>query len=177
MGSGSAAYYEGNVSHFSTWVVGQSLDTVTVKGRVVNESGSGFAWCPCLWVGADYSGYSVVASDESGNFALPVKANAKVVVIASLNEFRSETVITTGSADVSLGNALQIADASVMRIELDALSSLTDVPDPQAANDPNFCCKHLHLVVPFKSYGRFQCRESCSRMASGLIFGSMLASW
>lgn len=109
-GSGAAAYYEGTVSHFTTWNADQVYETVQVNGCIADANGARVAGASVEGDGIDYSGTSSARSDAGGNFSIPVR--------------RGSHTALTGVFGGQLTNTLQQATASV-DITLPACLSLS----------------------------------------------------
>lgn len=82
VGSGVGAYYEGTVTHFSTWNADQVYNTVYVRGCVMDAAGVLVANAQVASDGIDYTGTSSVYTDAAGNFALPIRADSQATITA-----------------------------------------------------------------------------------------------
>lgn len=96
-GTGSGAYYEGSVSHFSTWNADQVYDTVLVRGCVRDAVGAVVANARVGSDGIDYTGTSYTYTDASGNFSLPIKLNGQAAVTAIAGGRLTNTVRNNAS--------------------------------------------------------------------------------
>ena len=80
-GSGASRYYEGTVSHFSTWNADQVYDTVRVLGCLADAAGTPIAGAQLHSDGVDYSGTSSAISGADGKFILPIRKSGSATVV------------------------------------------------------------------------------------------------
>lgn len=76
-------YYEGTVSHFTTWNADDTTATAFITGTVVRKDGSVVANASVKVTGSDYIGFSSVTTGADGKFVIPVKALGISIVTAS----------------------------------------------------------------------------------------------
>lgn len=110
-GTGADAYYEGSVSHFSTWNADQLYDTVYVNGCVRDSAGATVTSGMVTGTGVDYIGNSWALIDAEGRFTLPVKRNATTRVQAQgfdLLAYSDAQDVSVAAVDVELGSCLVI---------------------------------------------------------------------
>ena len=88
-GAGATAYYEGTVTHFSTWGAGAAFNRISVSGRVVDEFGDAMAGVRVYSVGTDYTGSAQATTDASGHFSVYAKPSANIVLFAVANDGES----------------------------------------------------------------------------------------
>lgn len=108
-GSAPNAYYQGSVTHFSTWNADQLYDTVYVNGCVRNASGTAVSTGLVLGSGVDYIGNSFAALDGEGRFRLPVKRHATTRVLAEAFSplvHSAPLDVTVAGVDVTLDTCL-----------------------------------------------------------------------
>ncbi len=74
--------YVGTVSHFSSWNCDQPTQTSFLEGRVVDRNGTPLSFARVQSSGVDYTGASVVHTDDNGYFRLPVKSASQAKVWA-----------------------------------------------------------------------------------------------
>lgn len=149
VGTGAGAYYEGVVSHFSTWNADDLLNTVLVTGRLTDENGLPLAGVTVIVVGVDYSGYATAVTDANGNFSVPMKSGATAQVVAVLNGVESATQrVTSTTSNVALGSALVLPSAAGSRVMLGAPRSVEDL-----SVTPNDCCRFFKVQIPFSTNG------------------------
>lgn len=148
-GSGTGAYYEGTVSHFTTWNADDVINSVLLSGRVTNENGTGLAGVSVATLGADYAGIATTVTDASGNFSVAVKAGATARVLALLNEVESN-VQTVGprSANFALPSSLILTSSAGARLMLG-----TPLAVENLSIAPNACCRFFNVRVPFSTNG------------------------
>ncbi|MDP2006625.1 MAG: hypothetical protein Q8K45_13185 [Rubrivivax sp.] len=149
VGSGAGAYYEGVVSHFSTWNADDEINTVQVTGRVVNENGSGVPGVTVASAGVNYVGFATAVTDVNGNFSLPMKAGATADVLAILNDVESVVQrVTSAAANVTLPNTLLLPSAAAYRLSLGAPVAVENLGIAPAS-----CCRFFNVRVPFSTNG------------------------
>lgn len=98
-GTSPNQYYEGTVTHFTTWNADQYYNTVTVSGCLKDEAGALVAGAKIVSDGIDYSGTASVFTDGTGNFRVPMK--------------RLGTGTLTAQSGVRFSNTLSVGPSSV----------------------------------------------------------------
>ncbi len=88
---GSDSYYEGTVSHFSTWNADFLYDQVFVDGCVQDITGTRLTNITVNSEGDDYAGSASTTTDTFGNFSVAVKPNASALIFAEKNGERTNT--------------------------------------------------------------------------------------
>ncbi|MCE4555776.1 carboxypeptidase regulatory-like domain-containing protein [Roseateles cellulosilyticus] len=113
----AGSYYEGTVSHFSSWNADIETDTIFVNGCVNDSAGKPAAWALVQTSGIDYSGMSYDVTDTNGKFRVPIRKNSLAELLATLDQ-RSTPTITVGpsATDITLPNCLVLADAAAPQI-------------------------------------------------------------
>ena len=104
VGSGATAYYEGTVTHFSTWNADRVSETVRVTGCVADVAGARIANAQVGSDGVDYSGTSSAVSVAGGSFTIAIRRNSQATLVAlsagtltntvRVGPFSSDTVLT-----------------------------------------------------------------------------------
>lgn len=103
----SGAYYEGEVSHFSTWNADDLYEQILINGCVEDVKGNRLSNINVIANGVDYSGSANTVTDTQGNFSVAAKANASVTVFGfQLGVQTSNFNTTTGTTDEQLGQCL-----------------------------------------------------------------------
>ncbi len=129
-GSGSGAYYEGTVSHFSTWNADQVYNTVLVRGCVRDASGAVVANARVGSDGIDYTGTSYAYTDASGNFSLPIRRDGQAAITAVAAGRLTNTMRNTASAvDIDWADCLTLSQTGAgitMKLTWGALPSDLD---------------------------------------------------
>lgn len=96
------SYYEGEVSHFSTWNADQIFNSVTVNGCVVDENGEAISGARIYSQGQDYVGQSTAYSGSDGSFSIIVRSNSEVLLqVESGDNYAVDTLITS-SSDITM---------------------------------------------------------------------------
>ncbi len=114
VGSGATAYYQGTVTHFSTWNADRVVQTVFINSCVVNASGTAVVGARVSSEGIDYVGTSSAVSDAAGKFRIAVKTSSRVALTASSNGLVGTTVgINSTSVDQTVTACLTLTQAAV----------------------------------------------------------------
>jgi uncharacterized protein YfaP (DUF2135 family) len=112
VGTGSSAYYEGTVSHFSTWNADQVYNTVFVRGCVRDAAGGVVGNAYVGSDGIDYVGTSYAYTDASGNFSLPIRAESQAAITAVAGGRLTNTLRNEASAaDIAWTDCLTLSQA------------------------------------------------------------------
>ncbi|GAA0823067.1 hypothetical protein GCM10009111_32180 [Colwellia asteriadis] len=77
------SYYEGQVSHFTTWNADRVYETVYIHGCVVDVNNTVISNAKMISKGRDYNGSAATFTDENGQFSLAVKTYSTVLVSGS----------------------------------------------------------------------------------------------
>jgi hypothetical protein len=91
-GTAPNQYYQGTVTHFSTWNADQVLDSVRVTGCLVDATGQRVAGANVFSDGVDYSGTSSAVSDTAGNFVIAVRRGSQATLTALSGSLLSNTL-------------------------------------------------------------------------------------
>lgn len=83
VGSGATAYYQGTVTHFSTWNADQVVNTVFINGCVNDSAGAPAANARVTSEGIDYIGTSSVLTNAQGRFRIAAKTSSRIALTAS----------------------------------------------------------------------------------------------
>jgi uncharacterized protein YfaP (DUF2135 family) len=111
-GSGSDRYYEGTVTHFSTWNADQAYNTVQVLGCVADATGQRVANATVSSDGVDYSGTSGATTDANGNFTLPIRRSSQATVIGVAGgQFTNTLRVGPYAVDTTLTDCLVLGQA------------------------------------------------------------------
>ncbi|VAW54073.1 hypothetical protein MNBD_GAMMA06-1019 [hydrothermal vent metagenome] len=107
------SYYEGTVSHFSTWNADFLYPQTLINGCVEDVSGEVAAGVSVVSVGDNYSGVSTAVTDASGNFSIIVKPDAVVLLSGLRAGIKTNTIsITTTSSDQTVDECLMFSVGS-----------------------------------------------------------------
>uniref|UniRef100_UPI002479BDC5 lipocalin-like domain-containing protein n=1 Tax=Variovorax paradoxus TaxID=34073 RepID=UPI002479BDC5 len=117
-GTAPNQYYEGTVTHFTTWNADQIYNTVRVNGCVQNAAGERVAGAVVVSEGKSYSGAGSAITDAEGKFSVPAKRSSEAFVVASKNaELSNAANATLGEQDLTLDGCLTLT-SSAMSIKL-----------------------------------------------------------
>ena len=138
-------FYEGSVSHFTTWNADRIYDTVFVNGCVEDSNGNLLADARIISDGRDYLGRSTTYSLDDGTFSLPVKMDSTVLIAATLG-FQSRTsIVNVGSSDFDLGSCLVLSEA-LTKITLNWGEQPTDLDSHLFITDVNGSTEHVYFA-------------------------------
>lgn len=145
VGAGVGAYFEGTVTHFSTWAAAAPHDRISLTGRVVDEFGLPMPGVRVFAVGVDHIGSGQTTADASGHFSVFAKPSARLVVFAVSNDGESpELPVTTTSASAELPAALVLPALSRARLALGA---------PTVGLSSSTCCSVSDVRASFAVTG------------------------
>jgi Carboxypeptidase regulatory-like domain len=91
-------YYEGVVSHFSTWNADQVMETVTVTGCVQDAAGVRVSGVRVFSDGVNYAGSASALTNASGTFTVGMKKNATAILTGAKGDLLSNSVSKTSLA-------------------------------------------------------------------------------
>lgn len=107
------SYYEGTVSHFTTWNADQLYDTIQIHGCVVDTENNPVELAEVRTQGVDYSGTAWQTTDEQGLFTIPAKMNSQVLVSVNTNQGLSRTTtVYTSSDDWTIEDCISLEPAA-----------------------------------------------------------------
>ncbi len=107
-------YYEGTVSHFSTWNGDHPYEDTYIKGCVENIDGTKVTSGIVKMEGVDYSGRWRTYIQSDGNFSVKTKQNAKSMVTATSGGKTSNTAqVQVGSTEKIMSECLVIGTAPI----------------------------------------------------------------
>lgn len=111
-GSGTSQYYEGTVTHFTTWNADQTYNTVLVTGCVADAAGARVAGAYVAADGVDYTGTSFAVTDATGAFSLPIRKDS-LATIAGIAAGKLTNTLRVGAytVDTALPDCLALGQA------------------------------------------------------------------
>jgi uncharacterized protein YfaP (DUF2135 family) len=132
----AGAYYEGSVTRFAQWMVGQPLvSPVMVRGCVQDDAGVLVPNVRMVAEGVSYSGLAYVYTDSTGHFAAPVKVHSDLIVSGRRGAVLTNAASTkTETSDVTLGACLTLPSSNAATVRLTWGASPRDIDS--------------HLLVP-----------------------------
>ncbi len=110
--SGNERWYEGTVSHFTTWNADRIADTVFVNGCVVSDTGQPLSQGLAISVGLDYAGSAAVGLDAQGNFRVPMRRDGRATIHVEGANSSNSVVAGPSSADITLPACLVVSSAA-----------------------------------------------------------------
>ena len=113
-GTSANRYYEGTVTHFTTWNADQAYNTVTISGCVQAVDGSRVVSAIVKSEGKNYIGSASTMTDASGNYTVAVKSNSQVFLQATKDtEISNSPEVDVLGANISLSECLTLTAAKV----------------------------------------------------------------
>lgn len=100
-------YYEGQVSHFTTWNADKPYDTMYINGCVVNAAGQPVD-ATVVAEGINYFGSDTVFTLADGKFRVAARRSSEVQVTAASGANRDSVIVTTGQTDMTLPACLVV---------------------------------------------------------------------
>jgi len=105
-------YYEGTVTHFSTWNADYLFENITIHGCVSDTDGNRKSSAKVDLSGVNYSGSTYTWTNSNGEFSISAKKDAISILVASTSTQVSNTVkvgegIYYSSSDISLEECLK----------------------------------------------------------------------
>ena len=111
--STAAGYvYQGLVSHFTTWNADMVYETVNITGCVQDEAGNRISGASVIASGRDYLGQSLVYSDASGNFTLPVRRESSILVSSISNAQSDTAILDSETTDLAMTSCLVLSQSA-----------------------------------------------------------------
>ncbi len=109
--SSDKTYYEGTVTHFSTWNADYLYESEFIQGCVEDENGTRVIGAVVIMNGFDYNGMTSTMTNGDGNFSVSAMRNSISLVYASTYGKVSNTVKTSVSqGTVSLSDCLVLGN-------------------------------------------------------------------
>ena len=125
-GSAPNQYYEGTVSHFTTWNADQVIDTIRVIGCVQDVAGARIAAAEVNSYGSDYSGRGSTASNAVCDFAVPIRKGGVAIIVAQVgNRSSAPKRVGPSQTDILLGGALVLSAGGAPPLIVEQPQSLT----------------------------------------------------
>lgn len=105
-GQAPNAYYEGQVSHFTTWNADMPQDTIYVNGCVANAAGQRIADARVISEGMDYSGSAFDTTDAEGRFRVAIRKGGRASIWAELDRSSNTVLVGPSQVDITLPTCL-----------------------------------------------------------------------
>jgi hypothetical protein len=108
-------YYEGTVSHFSTWNADILYESVQISGCIEDSEQNPVYLADVKTQGVDYSGQAWATSDTEGKFIISAKSNSTVYLSATTEDGLSRTTtITTDSNDLVQDECIALEESAAV---------------------------------------------------------------
>jgi hypothetical protein len=112
-GTAPNQYYEGTVSHFSTWNADQVMNTITVTGCINDATGQPASGVLIRSDGINYSGTSSTLTNASGIFKITMRRDSVAALAGFIgNKFTNEISVGPQANDFSVATCLVLATAA-----------------------------------------------------------------
>lgn len=137
-GTSPDQYYEGQVTHFSSWSAAAPLSTVVVNGCVQDTGGARVSGASITADGITYTSRTYATTDSAGNFAINVKQNGTAAISASTFIGQSNTVSSANSGSaVTLSSCLVLSSSAAATVRLTWGQGPSDLDSHIYAPDPS----------------------------------------
>jgi hypothetical protein len=112
-GTAPNQYYEGTVTHFSSWNADRVMETIKVNGCVKDAAGALVSGVTVRSDGIDYSGSASSATNASGTFSVAMKKSARATIAGSKGNGLLTNFLTAGpsATDITLPECLVLTEA------------------------------------------------------------------
>ncbi|MDE3274042.1 putative Ig domain-containing protein [Pseudoalteromonas sp. G4] len=110
-------YYQGNVSHFTTWNADRVYETAYIHGCVVDSNDNAVTGIRVRAEGQSYIGSSSARTNNDGSFSIPVKTNSTTLISTAFGQQSRTLAQYVGSSDITLNECLSLS-ASFTSIQL-----------------------------------------------------------
>jgi hypothetical protein len=109
----SGSYYEGTVTHFTTWNADYLYDSIMINGCVEDYEGNPISGAEIETQGVDYSGQAYTSSSSDGSFSVAAKPSSTVLLSASTTSGLSRTsTVSTGTEDMTQSECIVLDNAA-----------------------------------------------------------------
>lgn len=113
-GTAPNQYYEGTVTHFTTWNADQIYDTVRINGCVQDAAGARVAGALVTSEGKSYTGQSSTITNANGEFSVAAKRGSAAFVVATTNtELSNAPTLSVGVQDETMDGCLTLTRSAL----------------------------------------------------------------
>jgi len=113
-GTAPNQYYEGTVTHFTTWNADQLYNTVRINGCVQDAAGARVAGALVTSEGKSYTGKASTITNANGEFSVAAKSASDAFVVATTNaELSNAPTINVGAQDQALDGCLTLTRSAL----------------------------------------------------------------
>ena len=106
-------YYEGSVTHFSTWNADKVVDTIFVNGCLSSTGNQPLEGITVRSTGIDYSGLAVAKSDAQGKFRVGIRRNGQASIAAAYPRNSAAASAGPSATDITLPACLTLGELAV----------------------------------------------------------------
>ena len=113
-GTAPNQYYEGTVTHFTTWNADQIYNTVRINGCVQDAAGARVAGALVTSEGKSYTGTASAITNANGEFSVAAKSVSDAFVVATTSaELSNAPTINVGNQDQALDGCLTLTRSAL----------------------------------------------------------------
>ena len=109
---GGESFYQGEVTHFSTWNADRVYETSFIHGCVVDTENEPVANARIISTGRDYNGSASAISDVTGQFTVAARQNSEVLVSGSQGSQSRTLALYIGNSDYTINDCLVLSPAT-----------------------------------------------------------------
>jgi hypothetical protein len=106
------SFYQGNVTHFSTWNADRIYETIFINGCVIDNNTQPVANARMISIGRDYNGSSIAFSNNEGRFSVAARMNSTVLLSASQGSQSRTFSLDVSDSDTTLNDCLVLSPAT-----------------------------------------------------------------
>jgi hypothetical protein len=127
-GTAPNQYYEGVVTHFSTWNADRVQDTIYVNGCVNDAAGKPLVDAEVSSVGIDYSGSARDTTNTEGKFRVAIRKAGRASIFADSGNVSNTVVAGPSGVDITLPACLVVNGAPVAPTVLEQPTNVVTPP-------------------------------------------------
>lgn len=106
------SFYQGQVSHFTTWNADRIYETAYIHGCVVDSDNLAISGAKMIVTGRDYNGSSTAFSDDNGQFTIAARINSTILISSSQGSQSRTLSKNIGSEDITIGDCIELSPAT-----------------------------------------------------------------
>lgn len=106
------SFYQGNVTHFSTWNADRIYETIFINGCVIDNNDQPLANARMISIGRDYNGSAIAFSGNDGRFSVAARMNSTVLLSATQGSQSRTFSLDVTDTDTTLSDCLVLSPAT-----------------------------------------------------------------
>jgi len=151
--SSDGSYYEGTVTHFSTWNADYLYDSIAIKGCVEDINGTRLSNINVDMIGQNYNGSANARTDNGGEFTISAMQNAASLLTAYTSTQVSNTIrVTAQTSEITIGDCLVLANTP-LTVRLTWGENPSDL-DTHVIGPNNYHIWYSHLGTYAEDYAK-----------------------